>query len=951
MGTFLTVDGVVPALDQVVTVNGSASGALWCSGIRLGVGLGASSADFEAPEHLFDTYRGSWKDALVAVYVDGSGRGAAASGTPAFLGYLDTESATVTPQSDGVRMTAASCGAYLGKVWVGQGLLSPVVEFALEDPVSGRSLGWTGEKMLKWLWDYLPANYKSRFALGRMDVMREAASSKRAKVTFRNCTYADAVQQLADLQGDVVVYERFEGGVCYLDFARVGEATGGSVATLAEWSSVGGANIATLSHVQTGRDVVNRVIGYGGKARYMVSVKSAVTGHSETETTAEMALIGDWNTAYEAAVLADPKTARDGSRGFKVLALVAADADATTLGLAVPCDLPVTEFGEGGAIVTLGAVLELEGTGEQMLVTGYVAPADRMAPRTDPDWLEKVSATVTVQREYNGILGTEITAGDTAVWLMPGVEHVFRRYKLPACFSGVEKMRTNVLRRSVRYDEATGERVVEWMKPQAWIYATRRRDWVGEDLLLWSDWNDVPTQVKADFDLEKGEAVFAKPTVVERTVQFSAGADAPPVTTYVRTVCGLVVTYASPGCINYDTGRDSGSDSGIPLGSDGLTEQWQREDLQYAQLTNIGRPLTGASGADLVFPCLYVDEASGEALVATGATAVVDDTPALVAMCRQALKAKRRRLHTFTVGIPWLDRGYELGDRLVIAGAPMDEVGALTVTQVTHEMPVTGEHRTTVVADNRRPPRRVELGSRYKGGRGVRARRGHQEATGLGGGQGWSVVDPTPRSWSPQVVSDQQAEADRLTRGGAGWRADTAKAGTVGDTTDYGMEAQSGLRAAEESEAMPTASERALGVPRERYGKDGVEMADPRSVADQGVEIDRMQNGGAGWTPGDARARARLQRGAKQNALSDRIHESRAAADLVPNTIHSLLNMNYPDSQRDIHDDFIPQANTGDQAANFEEKVRQSGMADAENVLQGRRTARPMPTEDPEAGI
>lgn len=308
MSVFTVSAGVIPLLDQTVVVNGQRQDTVWCTAIRRGVGAGASGADFRMPGWFFDTARGHLRDALVSVSVHDAE-------TPAqvdFVGYLDVDTATLSSDDDSVSLTANSVTAYLGKIYVGQLDRQATVVYRLRDPMTGASTNVTPKRVLEHLFANMPTYYAARVKLGDTSVLATTAQNQQPELVFRGTTYADAIEQVVALFGDVSYTERPDGSAVRLDFFRIQSPSAPSTrAAVGTWTDAmtSGVNVIDLQRNQSTVDATTRVIAYGAPKRYIISIpsQSEVDGQS---------LLKLWDLTLEDAVLADPKSAAPGSPGY-----------------------------------------------------------------------------------------------------------------------------------------------------------------------------------------------------------------------------------------------------------------------------------------------------------------------------------------------------------------------------------------------------------------------------------------------------------------------------------------------------------------------------------------------------------------------------------------------------------------------------------------------------------
>src|SRR5690606_34062144 len=132
-------------------------------------------------------------------------------------------------------------------------------------------------------------------------------------LTFRTSdTYRQALDTILGYFGDVGYRLRYSGSVTYLDFYRVQSAN--APLTTVRVADFGDnpldVNVQDIGSNSTSRDSTTRVIIYGAPK---IAVISCYTADANITTR----LINDWNPALEAAVLANPESARPGAAGYQ----------------------------------------------------------------------------------------------------------------------------------------------------------------------------------------------------------------------------------------------------------------------------------------------------------------------------------------------------------------------------------------------------------------------------------------------------------------------------------------------------------------------------------------------------------------------------------------------------------------------------------------------------------
>lgn len=683
MGVFSTTVATIRRLYQTVYIAGAADPRVECVAIRMGSGGAPSSAVFRVPSLVFRSSRAGMKDQIVEVWL-GATYDSGAAGSPDFVGILSTDTATMTPRQNSVLLEAQSLTAWLSKVKVGQEIHQFDVTYRFRSEVTERPTGLTPLMVLADLFTrLLPAEYRARVKLGDTAILAEESIPVPPDLTFRGQNFVGALDQVLALFGDVSWTERFQSGVVYLDFYRVNSPRNGTVSVrVAQQELAALANVGTIRRNASTVDSVTRVIGYGDRRKFGVSVKSYVEAlPTQSQPDEKKRLIRDWNPLYEPAVLDNPKAASPGSLGYTVGCRQAVAAAATAFTV------------ETGIEIWENAVLFNPATGERMLVTGFT-PADG-----------DLAAAVTVTRGYGGTTADDILEAQELIWEMPGIERVFRQYGLPAAFHAVKKLR------DLPWKKSTGE----FYKAQAWRYDVSMAespdpndaDWIGTV-------NEYPTRLEsgATFEFDRNRVIFRDPQVNVVRIEPDTSSKTGVKYTRQEAVVGVTFAYQSDDPIYFDTGVH-GDGVFLPFRQAGLTEDWQRDDLQYWQRGNAGYPLTDpTSGTELEFGCVYFDEEGADparsTTVAAGVPAVVrNDLPLIRAACLEILREKNRPHVSYTITVPYFSRAFRVGKRVNILGVGMVEAN-LVITQV--EWETGAEHRTRITLDNVKPPARMVAG-------------------------------------------------------------------------------------------------------------------------------------------------------------------------------------------------------------------------------------------------
>lgn len=288
---------------------------------------------------------------------------------------------------------------------------------------------------------------------------------------------------------------------------------------------------------------------------------------------------------------------------------------------------------------------------------------------------------------------------------LPGMEYVYRRYRLPEALVHFTKLKNLPFKRENGND----------YKPQAWTYPTvlsNDPEGTGKIGTL-SLTPELASSAK--FELDQNQVIFSQPTL-----NIIATGKHPttnkPTKTYAVAVVGITFAFESSEYIYFDTGHDFGSDVDLDIATEeGLVESIHREDLYYAQYTNANYPIIiedEATGAEtpLVFGAVIFNEdvpTTPPVTVPLETPLLVnDDTPILrrIALEKQREKSKRHRAYSVT--IPYYTSAYREGYLLRISGQRDYVPDNYMITSVSHDL---DNHSTTVSADNVKPPARTEI--------------------------------------------------------------------------------------------------------------------------------------------------------------------------------------------------------------------------------------------------
>lgn len=690
MANIVFAGGEVPLARQTVTVNGAVDLNLWCSGINYSAGLGATAAEFVLPFKLADEVADRYQYKKVTVRTD----------RLLFVGYLPGRSEDISESTDGVTMTARSAGAFLNKIGVGEELNQWHYKYPLFDDATGALTGWTPAGVLLDLFDRLPERWKSEIALGNMDAITEAFDLPVQNYDFSLSTYQGAIEAVVGSLGDVAVRERFAGGRCLLDFVRISDpAAPKKRVVVAEHDARPDANVASYQPMVTGDEALNRVVAFGMDKEFMVTCRSVVDGlpHlSEPPNELEQyptALLKDWDPALEAIVKADPKLATSDkvNRGCQI----AGDNDPGTAGATFPIEVGID-------LIPMKTVLVHPPSTERMLVTAFTpkTPAD---PEAEPP-VEASPAMVTVTRMYQASEEQEagdLKKGNPLTIEVPGISNVYRRYRLPLALQAHPK-------REVRsdlpiIDTQTGERV----SAQVFIYpSTLTVDAENDAKKLGNIMHTPKLMHGGNKDFDKYRIHLDKPALVPVAVEKVDGKQR---VTYAETVVGVTFAYVDP---RWPFGWDTGvtDEVKIDLPWEVHTERLRLTEFVYWQTTNQGWPIETAAG-EVVFGCLFINPRNGD--VTTGYSVLRSDLAYLRTAAERLLMERSRRHVSAGVTLPWLDTGYNIGDRLEVQGLRNQPEELLTITQVGLTMDPDGAASTSITVDNVKPPARKRFNTKF----------------------------------------------------------------------------------------------------------------------------------------------------------------------------------------------------------------------------------------------
>lgn len=284
----------------------------------------------------------------------------------------------------------------------------------------------------------------------------------------------------------------------------------------------------------------------------------------------------------------------------------------------------------------------------------------------------------------------------------PGMEFVFRRYQLPACFYPYIKLKDLPVVRS------NGQRYpVQISVSQYQLTVSASGGYTGAKTGNW---------VLADgakLELEQNYFILNKPAL--GLTSMSANANGDLLETWAEADVRITFAYEGDKHLVADTGQDYSSGIALPFAVDGLTEQIERDDLTYCQYTNKNTSgnefgIYGADGQRKYFNAqIYNLDSDTWTSTLTNATVVQDDSRKLEAYAREQLRSRNRVHHSYTITIPWFTRGYEPGYRIAISNQTNGEALNLVITNVSWTSTLDGDHSTELTVDNIKPPHRSKL--------------------------------------------------------------------------------------------------------------------------------------------------------------------------------------------------------------------------------------------------
>jgi len=707
-------NGVIPKVVQEITVNGSRERDMWCPGIAYSAGIGTTNAQLLLPYSYADEIGSRYADKKVIIK---AGMGSASK--TLFIGYISSKEEEISDSEDGVSLTAYSAGHYLDKIGIGEDLNHHKYKYPLFDEVTGLQTGWTPAGVLLDIFARLPQRWKDELALGNITAITDSYDLPVQSYEFSLAGYRDAIEQIAASLGDIVISERFHQDKCYLDFHRIASANAPrSSVRVADWDEANDANVAKITPNETSDELINKSIAFGQDKLFMITCKSIVASlETQSEINPGTALQKDWDTAFEAIVLSDPKLAGEDKINRSVTLKSHLYADGTADGSGGEGLNKTGQY--GGATSFYGKVdiplipnktiLIDPKSRERMLVTSFTPGA---APVTgteeDEDGTPEKFATITVTRNYQAEIGQEASLlkfESNLTIEIPGISNVFRRYRLPNALRTFPKK--EIQSDLPIIDPETNERV----ESQIFIYRSNLAPDNVDTKKRTGTINTKPSLMQGgNCEFEKFRIMLDEPALQPVTSQkvTENGKDKIK-TTYQETVVGCTFAYIDP---FYPFGWWAIQESEMDLPWQLHTERVKLDDFQYWQATNENWPIVDPWGVEHVFGCQYINPKTDE--VASGPAVLRDDTQYLKTAAERILMEKCRKHVSYAIEIPWLDLGYSMGNRLDIQGLRNQPKELLTITQVSFDMPVEGGSNTSLTVDNIRPPARQRFNTKYK---------------------------------------------------------------------------------------------------------------------------------------------------------------------------------------------------------------------------------------------
>lgn len=277
-----------------------------------------------------------------------------------------------------------------------------------------------------------------------------------------------------------------------------------------------------------------------------------------------------------------------------------------------------------------------------------------------------------------------------------GMEHVFRRFALPAALDGVTTCK----------DFAVNDTRGQVLQSHAWkirtilVFDEEAGKLVGEEA-------PDPEVIKSvSWDMDKGFLTLGQTTAGLNKVAVemaTVGEKEVQKTTWAPALVGVTIAIESDAhVLTGDTGVAQGSGVRLPFASaDGLTEMILRDDLLFVQATNAGWPVGEAE-----FPAYIWDPVAEEWMLFTSAVVFKDDGDTARTLARDTLRARMQRHSSVSADVVGVARAYQPGRLLSVRGVELNTSGTLMITGVTFDMDGIG---TSITADNVKPPLRRRM--------------------------------------------------------------------------------------------------------------------------------------------------------------------------------------------------------------------------------------------------
>jgi hypothetical protein len=148
MPFFSSKKGQIPRLRQQILVSGRVDHTIWCNTVSVATGLEPATASFHCPRLVWESNLRRYREAFLILNVGAAG----GPFTRLFSGYVDTNSASLSPDGNHITFSAKSVLAWLKKICVGHGEKVPVRNYKLLDPATGEKTNTTVKSILQGIW-------------------------------------------------------------------------------------------------------------------------------------------------------------------------------------------------------------------------------------------------------------------------------------------------------------------------------------------------------------------------------------------------------------------------------------------------------------------------------------------------------------------------------------------------------------------------------------------------------------------------------------------------------------------------------------------------------------------------------------------------------------------------------------------------------------------------------